>query len=169
MRLFLALAMSLLVAACSSSDQSGTGATGASNTGANNTTQAPRGPAPGTQADLNQTIGDRVFFDTDRHNLDGPAQGIVQAWAQWLRKNPNVSVLIEGHADERGTSDYNFALGARRSFEVKAALQAMGISGSRIETTTLGKTRPAAQGSNPAAWAQNRRAVMVVLGQSRTS
>tara|TARA_R110002110_G_scaffold191086_4_gene399240 strand:+ start:221 stop:718 length:498 start_codon:yes stop_codon:yes gene_type:complete len=165
MRFILVLALSVLLAACSTSDQSGAGTTGASTSGAGaDVTQAPRGPAPGTQADLNQTIGDRVFFDTDRHNLDGEAQQTVQAWAQWLRENPNVSVLIEGHADERGTRDYNLALGARRSFEVKSALQAMGINGSRIETTTFGKERPAVVGSNPAAWAQNRRAVMVVQG-----
>jgi peptidoglycan-associated lipoprotein len=162
MRLILAVMLSLLLAACSTSDQGGTSNTGAGGSGQVSTGSA--GPAPGTQAELNQTIGDRVFFDTDRYNIDGAASGTVQAWAQWLARNPNVSVLIEGHCDERGTRDYNFALGARRSHAIKAALQSMGIDGSRIETTTFGKERPAALGSNPTAWSKNRRAVMVVKG-----
>ena len=164
MRLLLVFVLSMFVVACGTSQQAGTGNTGSGTRGDATTNQAQRGPAPGTQAYLNQTIGDRVFFDTDRHNVDAEGRDRVQAWAKWLLDNPNVSVLIEGHADERGTRDYNFALGARRSYSVKSSLEAMGVDRSRIETTTFGKERPAALGSDPAAWAQNRRAVMVVKG-----
>lgn len=162
MRLVLAIVLSLFVAACSTSDQGGTSNTGSGNTGQTNT--GSTGPAPGTQAELNQTIGDRVFFSTDSYNVSGEANATVQAWAQWLAQNPNVSVLVEGHCDERGTRDYNLALGARRSHAIKAALQSMGIDGGRIETTTYGKERPVSLGSNSVSWSKNRRGVMVVKG-----
>jgi peptidoglycan-associated lipoprotein len=162
MRLVLAIVLSLFVAACSTSDQGGTSNTGSGNTGQTNT--GSTGPARGTQAELNQTIGDRVFFNTDSYNVSGAANATVQAWAQWLARNPNVSVLVEGHCDERGTRDYNLALGARRSHAIKAALQSMGIDGGRIETTTYGKERPASLGSDSASWSKNRRGVMVVKG-----
>jgi peptidoglycan-associated lipoprotein len=165
MRFTSAIVLSLFLAACSTSDQGGSSKTGTGSTA--NTPAAstgPAAPAPGSQAELNQTIGDRVFFDTDRYNIDAAANATVQAWAKWLARNPNVKVMIEGHADERGTRDYNFALGARRSHAVKEALQNLGIAGNRIETTTFGKERPAVLGSTPAAWAKNRRAVMVVAG-----
>jgi peptidoglycan-associated lipoprotein len=161
MRFLMALALGLFVAACSSSQQAGTDASGTGTTGTGTTGQVS-GPPPGTQAELNQTIGDRVFFDFDRYTIRPDMQGTVSAWAQWMKNNPGVSILVEGHADERGTRDYNYALGARRSHEVKMALVAMGVDGSRIETTTFGKDRPAVMGSNEAAWAKNRRAVVVV-------
>ncbi|MCA8930231.1 MAG: peptidoglycan-associated lipoprotein Pal [Alphaproteobacteria bacterium] len=159
MRFLLALALGLFLAACSTSQQAGTDASGTGGTG---TTTQPAGPAPNTQAYLNQTIGDRVFFDFDRYTVRPDMQGTVAAWAKWMQENPSVRVLIEGHADERGTRDYNYALGARRSHEVKVALMAMGVAENRIETTTFGKDRPAVLGSNEAAWAKNRRAVVVV-------
>lgn len=162
MRLLLALALGLFVAACSTSQQSGTDASGTGTTGATTGQTMTTGPEPGTQAHLNETIGDRVFFDFDRYAIRPDARGTVTAWAQWLEENPNVDILVEGHADERGTRDYNYALGARRSHEVKLALTAEGIDGDRIETTTFGKDRPAVLGSNEAAWAKNRRAVVVV-------
>jgi peptidoglycan-associated lipoprotein len=161
MRLLLALALTLFVAACSTSQKSGTDASG-TGSGTGTTTQQPAGPAPGTQAELNQTVGDRVFFDYDRFDVRSDMQGIVSAWAGWLKKNPSVSILVEGHCDERGTRDYNYALGARRSHEIKMALVAMGIDEGRIETTTFGKDRPAVLGSSDASWSKNRRGVVVV-------
>jgi len=162
MRFLMALALALLVAACSTSQQGGTDASGTgTGTGASTGSQTT-GPAPDTQAYLNQTIGDRVFFDFDRYNVRSDMEGTVAAWANWLQQNPSVSILIEGHCDERGTRDYNYALGARRSHEIKRALMAMGVAERRIETTTFGKDRPAVLGSNEAAWAKNRRAVVVV-------
>lgn len=171
MRILLAVVLSLGLAACSSSQQSGSSGSGAGASNVNATSSAPQptGPAPGTQAELNQTIGDRVFFDTDRHNIDGGATGTVAAWAQWLKNNPGVTVLVEGHCDERGTREYNLALGARRSFSVKQALVSYGIDDDRIDTTTFGKERPDMLGSDPASWAKNRRAVMVVTSSGSSS
>jgi peptidoglycan-associated lipoprotein len=156
MRFIMVLALGLLAAACSSSgDQSG-GATAGG-------TPAVAGAAPGTQAHLEQVTGsDRAFFDFDKYNLRPDAAAQVQRWVGWMQANPNAKVLVEGHADERGTREYNLALGARRSHSVRMALEAGGVASSRIETTTYGKDRPAVEGSNEEAWAQNRRAVMVV-------
>ena len=151
------LAAVLLVAGCSS-DEAATGAQGASAIPAATT----QGPVPGTQADLNQTIGDRVFFDTDQYNLRPDARATVDRWAAWLQQYPNVVVTIEGHADERGTREYNLALGDRRANAVRDYLIALGIPASRVATISYGKERPAVPGSNEAAWQQNRRSVMVV-------
>jgi peptidoglycan-associated lipoprotein len=151
------MVLGLFVAACSSTGDNAGGAAG-SGTGSTSA-------APGTQAHLEQeTSNDRVFFGFDEYALTPDARNQVQRWASWMLSNPNVNVLIEGHADERGTRDYNLALGARRSHAVKVALESLGVSGNRIETTTFGKERPAVAGSNESAWAQNRRAVIVVKG-----
>jgi peptidoglycan-associated lipoprotein len=159
MRYILVLAIGLLAAACSSTGEQAGGAAGGANNG------SMTAAAPGSQAHLEQQTGsDRVFFDFDRYNLTPEAMAQVQKWAGWMLANPGVNVLIEGHADERGTRDYNLALGARRSHSVKVALESLGVSGDRIETTTFGKERPAVMGSNEAAWSQNRRAVVVVQG-----
>jgi peptidoglycan-associated lipoprotein len=118
---------------------------------------------PGTQMHLQQvTSADRVFFDFDKFDIKPAAQVQIAKWADWMSDNPGVKILIEGHCDERGTRDYNFALGARRSNAVKEALVSLGVAGDRIETTTFGKERPAVLGSSEAAWAQNRRGVVVV-------
>jgi peptidoglycan-associated lipoprotein len=166
MRFIALLALTLLVTACSSTDDSA-GGSAASATGSGAMSSGSAGgmtaAIPGSQADLEQsTSSDRVFFGFDEYSLTADARQQVSRWATWLQANPGVNILVEGHADERGTRDYNFALGARRSHAVKEALMGMGISGSRIETTTFGKERPAVMGSTESAWAQNRRAVVVV-------
>lgn len=120
------------------------------------------GPAPGTQEDLDEEAGDRVFFAFDSSELTFAARQTLQAQASWLRQFPNVNITIEGHADERGTREYNLALGDRRATAAKNYLVALGISEGRISTISYGKERPAVLGSNEAAWAQNRRAVTVV-------
>lgn len=131
------------------------------NTGA---TPAPTGPAPGSQADFVANItADRIFFDTDKFDVDSEDQAVLASQAQWLRRYPNVTVTIEGHADERGTRDYNIALGARRANAAKNALAAMGIDAGRIATVSYGKERPEALGSTEADWARNRRAVTVTV------
>jgi peptidoglycan-associated lipoprotein len=117
-------------------------------------------PEPGTAADLAYQAGsDRVFFAFDSIDLSPEARATLRKQADWLQKYSNITVTIEGHADERGTREYNLALGDRRATSVKNYLVALGISPSRISTVSYGKERPAVLGSNEEAWAQNRRAV----------
>ncbi len=126
----------------------------------------PPGPgyAPGSQQDfLANTMSDRVFFDTDRFNIDMQDQAILQSQAQWLAQHPNARITIEGHCDERGTRDYNLALGERRANAAKNYLASLGVSPSRMTTVSYGKERPEALGSNESAWSQNRRAVTIVV------
>jgi peptidoglycan-associated lipoprotein len=121
---------------------------------------------PGSQEDFLQSVGmngDRVFFDTDRFNIDAADQATLQAQAQWLARYPDKRIVVEGHCDERGTRDYNLALGERRANAAKNYLASLGIDASRIQTVSYGKERPAAPGSNEQAWAQNRRAVTVTV------
>lgn len=122
----------------------------------------PNAPAPGTQQDLVVNVGDRVFFGTDRYDLSGEARQVLDAQAAWLQQYQNVSLTIEGHADERGTREYNLALGERRANSVRNYLTALGVSPTRLTTVTYGKERPAVPGANEAAWAQNRRSVSKV-------
>ncbi|WP_142848788.1 peptidoglycan-associated lipoprotein Pal [Telmatospirillum sp. J64-1] len=124
--------------------------------------QVAPGPQPGSQADLVATAGDRVFFGFDRYDLSPEARAILDRQAAWLRQYPNVNIVIEGHADERGTREYNLALGERRANSVRDYLVAAGIPANRIRVISYGKERPVALGSNEAAWSQNRRGVTVV-------
>ncbi|MBX3560454.1 MAG: peptidoglycan-associated lipoprotein Pal [Sphingomonas sp.] len=118
---------------------------------------------PGSRADFLQSVtSDRVFFALDSYSLDNEANRILDAQAAWLTRNPNVRVTIEGHADERGTREYNLALGDRRANAARNYLQSRGVDPSRMQTISWGKERPAVPGSNESAWAQNRRAVTVV-------
>ncbi len=147
----------LLLAACSSTSQAPA-------------TVAPAGPggvgmsqyAPGSQQDLAATAGDRVFFAFDSSEVSAEGQQILQRQADWLRRYPNVSVTIEGHCDDRGTREYNLALGQRRATAVKNVLVAMGIPASRIQTISYGKERPIVVGDNEEAWAQNRVGITTV-------
>lgn len=122
----------------------------------------PNAPIPGTQADLVVTVGDRIFFETDSTNLTASARATLENQSTWLAQYPNLGVTIEGHADERGTREYNLALGERRANSVKNYLTALGVSPSRITTLSYGKERPAVPGSNQSAWSQNRRGVTKV-------
>lgn len=117
---------------------------------------------PGSEQDLQKNVGDRIFFATDKVDISAEGRKTLARQAEWLRRYPNVTVTIEGHCDERGTREYNLALGARRAAATKQALVALGIPANRIQTISYGKERPAVAGSNEAAWAQNRRAVTVV-------
>ena len=127
-------------------------------------TPMPSGPVPGSQEDFIATVSsDRVYFDTDRYNIDSADMATLQSQAQWLMQYPNVRVTIEGHTDERGTRDYNLALGERRANSAKNYLVSLGIPATRITTVSYGKERPVAMGSNESAWAQNRRAVTVTV------
>lgn len=129
----------------------------------------PPGPVgstvvPGSKEDFLQQVGtDRVHFGTDKYDLDSEARSILDRQAEWLAKYPNVRITIEGHCDERGTREYNLALGDRRANSAKNYL-ATRVDPSRINTISYGKERPEATGSDESAWAQNRRAVTVIIG-----
>jgi peptidoglycan-associated lipoprotein len=129
---------------------------------------APTGPVgngivPGSRADFLQQVGtDTIHFDTDHSDVDQEAQGVLTAQAKWLVAHPTVRVTIEGHCDERGTREYNLALGDRRATSAKNFLASAGVSPDRMSTISYGKERPVAMGSDEGAWAQNRRAVTVV-------
>ncbi|MDH7974322.1 peptidoglycan-associated lipoprotein Pal [Sphingomonas sp. AR_OL41] len=128
--------------------------------------QPPSGPgyAPGSRADFEHTVtSNTVHFALDRYDLDPQARAILDSQAAWLAKWPNVPVSLEGHCDERGTREYNLALGDRRANAAKNYLAARGIDPRRISTISYGKERPLALGSDEASWAQNRRAVTIVL------
>ena len=118
----------------------------------------PAGPRKGSQEDFVASVAsDRIFFGLDQYDIDAEDQATLQSQAAWLQQNPSVRVTIEGHADERGTRDYNIALGERRANAAKNYLASLGIDPGRITTVSYGKERPAALGSDEAAWAQNRR------------
>jgi peptidoglycan-associated lipoprotein len=157
-----------LVACSSNSDDTSASRGAGSGTGtggiASNNLGGGAGGAitPGSQQDLEKNVGDRIFFNTDKSDITSEGRETLQRQAQWLMRYPNVTVTIEGHCDERGTREYNLALGERRASAAKQVLVTIGISGDRIKTTTYGKERPAVVGSNEAAWAQNRRAVTTV-------
>ena len=120
---------------------------------------------PGSRGDFLRTVGmtgDRIFFDTDQYSLDDRDRAALDAQAAWLARYTAVQVTIEGHADERGTREYNLALGDRRANAAKNYLAARGVSPSRMTVISYGKERPEALGSDEASWAQNRRSVTVV-------
>jgi peptidoglycan-associated lipoprotein len=119
---------------------------------------------PGSAEDFKRSItSDTVNFGLDMYDIDGTARGILDSQSDWLQRYPNVRITVEGHADERGTREYNLALGDRRANSAKNYLVSRGVSAARITTISYGKERPAALGSDEASWAQNRRAVTVVL------
>lgn len=151
-----AVAALTLLAACESSTANNA-ATGA---GANAGTSA--GPRPGSQEDLVANVGDRVYFDTDESSVRADQRSVLERQAGWLARYPQVTVQVEGHADERGTREYNLALGQRRANAARDVLVSQGVAGTRITTISYGKDRPAALGSDQQAWAQNRRAVTTV-------
>ena len=124
----------------------------------------PTGPVKGSQEDFLASVSsDRVFFDTDKYDVDAEDQATLRSQAQWLALNPNVRVTVEGHADERGTREYNLALGERRANAAKNYLASLGVDSARITTISYGKERPVALGSDEQAWAQNRRAVTITV------
>ncbi|MEO1224242.1 MAG: peptidoglycan-associated lipoprotein Pal [Pseudomonadota bacterium] len=152
-KLLTLIAAAFLLVACSSTSETSPTAGGAGAGGA---------AVPGSQEDLVVNVGDRVFFNFDQYDLTPQGQATLQAQAAWLQQYPDVSLIIEGHADERGTREYNLALGERRAVAVRNYLIALGVSPTRLTTVSYGKERPAVVGSNDSAWAQNRRGVSVV-------
>jgi peptidoglycan-associated lipoprotein len=153
------LAAVLLVAACSETPPTATNTEGA---GGAKATSTQTTVTPGSEQDLVQNVGDRVFFDFDKSDIKPEGRAVLQRQADWLKKYPNVTVTVEGHCDDRGTREYNLALGERRATAVKKMLVALGVPANRVSTISYGKERPAVVGDNEQAWAQNRRGVTVV-------
>ncbi|MEZ5930712.1 MAG: peptidoglycan-associated lipoprotein Pal [Alphaproteobacteria bacterium] len=170
------IAVALLLTACSSNDEYDYGADGdvgyADQQDGSGNGQAGGGigsnnldanqPAPGTQEELELSVGDRVFFDYDSAVLSPVATETLDRQGAWLRQYPNITVTIEGHTDERGTREYNLALGDRRATAVKNYLLALNVAPNQILTISYGEERPADAANNESAWANNRRGVTVV-------
>jgi len=152
MTLSLVLVAALAISACATTKK----------TASSQTTTAPSGPAPGTVEEFMKVVGDRVFFDFDRYDVKDEGRATLQRQAAWLKKYTNVSLQIEGHCDERGTREYNLALGSRRATAAKDYLISLGVEASRVTTISYGKERPVCVESTEACWAQNRRAVSVI-------
>ena len=123
-------------------------------------------PRPGSQQDFVVNVGDRVFFESDQTDLSPQAIATLEKQAQWLQTYHRYTFTIEGHADERGTREYNIALGARRAQSVRTFLASRGIDASRMRTISYGKERPVAVCNDISCWSQNRRAVTVLNANS---
>jgi peptidoglycan-associated lipoprotein len=161
MKLVSLIAATILLAACETAPNA-TGSAGGAGAGAS-AAAAPGGAVtPGSQQDLVVNVGDRVFFDFNKSDLKPEARRTLERQAAWLKQYATVKVTIEGHCDERGTREYNLALGERRANAAKDYLVSLGIPAARLSTISYGKERPAVLGSNEAAWSQNRRGVTVV-------
>lgn len=165
------LAAAALIAGCETAPEETAASAGAGGSGQpavssqTSTSTAPAqrvGPVPGSKEDFVVNVGDRVFFDFDKYDITTEAQNVLKKQAAWLSLYPTVTVTVEGHCDERGTREYNLALGERRANAVKDYLSALGIARTRVKTISYGKERPVALGHNEAAWSQNRRGVTVL-------
>ena len=122
------------------------------------TQTAPRGPTPGSVEDFRVSVGDRVFFGYDRFDLTPEARQVLERQAAWLRQYPNVRILVAGNCDERGTREYNLALGERRASAARDYLVSLGVAANRVETVSYGKERPLDARANEEAWSVNRNA-----------
>ena len=162
------LAAAALIAGCETAPEEQAAASGAGGSGAAVTSQPDTattqrvGPVPGSKEDFVVNVGDRVFFDFDKYDITPEGQAVLKKQAAWLANYPSVMISVEGHCDERGTREYNLALGERRANAVKDYLSALGIARTRVNTISYGKERPVALGHDEAAWAQNRRGVTVL-------
>ena len=160
----LLLVAALGLAACNNPDRFGAGGPGA-NGGAGgfvDTTGLGDPNDPTSIAYFNQTVGDRVLFAVDQSTLSPEARTVLQGQAQWLATNPGYAIIIEGHADEQGTREYNLALGARRAAAVQQFLMAQGVAPDRMKTISYGKERPIEVCSDESCYSRNRRAVTVL-------
>ena len=168
-KILMSVLLAFFIAGCAtkskdSADTSGTGSSSSTSSVDEGTLTVTEGSgvAPGTQEDLIVNVGDRVFFGYDSSELDSDAQELLQDQVAWLKEYTDVSVTIEGHCDERGTREYNLALGEKRAQAVKNYLISLGVSSGRVSTISYGKERPAVIGSHEGAWSQNRRSVTLV-------
>ncbi len=167
-KLIALVAGGLLLAACESTPETGGAATSGGTTAAAPAARpmaaAPAAPGvtPGSAQDFILNVGDRVFFDFDKFDLKPAARTTLDRQAAWLKQYGARTLTIEGHADERGTREYNLALGERRANSAKNYLVSQGVAAARVKVISYGKERPVALGHNEAAWSQNRRSVSVV-------
>ena len=169
-KFFISIFMVLFVAACATTpkDSADSSGSGSSSSGSDVSSEGTitettgSGIVSGSQEDLIVNVGDRVFFGYDSSDLDSDALELLQDQVAWLKQNSDVSVTIEGHCDERGTREYNLALGEKRAQAVKNYLIGLGINPDRVSTISYGKERPAVVGANDGAVAQNRRSVTIV-------
>ncbi len=170
-RTLLIAAVALTFVACSSKDKgagdentnfAGSGPLAGTEVGNGAGLDGAGNVVPGSQQDLAVNVGDRVFFGYDRTDLSPEARRTLDLQAEWLKRYPNVSVTVEGHADERGTREYNLALGERRANTIRSYLASVGVDGSRLSTISYGKERPAVVGADDTSFAQNRRGVTTV-------
>ncbi|KLI62942.1 peptidoglycan-associated lipoprotein Pal [Aurantiacibacter marinus] len=131
------------------------------------TAAPPMGPQPGSQSHFSSAMmgADTIYFDTDRYNIDGEDAVALRRQAEYMLQYSGSSATVEGHADERGTRDYNLALGERRANAAKNYLVSLGVPSDRLRTVSYGEERPVATGSNQAAWERNRRAVTVMISR----
>ena len=168
LRIALALACAISLAACSKKntsaglDSGGLGGNGGGDLAAG-------AAAPGSVQEFQTAVGDRVFFQMDQVTLTDEGKDTLRKQANWLNQYAEVQIQIDGHADERGTREYNLSLSARRATAVRNFLMSEGISGSRISSIAYGKERPASLCDAEECWSQNRRAVTVITGGARTS
>lgn len=155
------IAAASLAAACAATPGGGAGS---ADSAASASAPAPASAsyAPGSQQDLAVNVGDRVHFAFDKYDLTDQTRKVLQNQAAWLATNSGTKVIIEGHCDERGTREYNLALGERRANAVSSYLMAQGVAKDRIQTISYGKERPEDPASNERAWAKNRRSVTVI-------
>jgi len=151
--------LALALGACAQ-NQNGPGAANLTNDGTSGGRNAPA--TPGSRRDFAQNVGDLVYFTTDSSDLTPEAQQTLRGQAQWLAQYPRYTITIEGHADERGTREYNIALGARRATSVKEFLRRSGVDPRRIRTISFGKERPVAVCDDISCWSQNRRSQTVL-------
>ena len=183
-KIIISIFLAAFVAACSTTpkdtaDSSGSGSSGTSDSVSVSSSDPASGDAgiledllnttlggpniePGTAEDLIVNVGNRVYFDYDSAELTSDSQELLQDQAAWLKQHNKASITIEGHCDERGTREYNLALGEKRAQAVKNYLNSLGVDKSSLNTISYGKERPAVVGSNDGAWAQNRRSVTTV-------
>ena len=150
---FAIIAGSFLLTACSSTKEEAPVTT---------TTTPTSAIKAGSAEDFRVNVGDTVLFDTDQHSVRGDAQSILQKQAAWLKQYPAVRLMVEGHCDERGTREYNLALGDRRAYAVKEFLVSLGVDAARLQTKSYGKERPVCAEADDSCWQQNRRGFSVI-------
>jgi peptidoglycan-associated lipoprotein len=168
LKLVVALACALSLAACSKKNS--TAGLGANGLGGNGGSELAAGQlAPGSAEEFQTAIGDRVFFPMDQVTLTSEAQDTLRKQASWLGQYADVQIQVEGHADERGTREYNLSLSARRATAIRNFLISEGVSAKRVSSIAYGKERPASLCDAEECWSQNRRGVTVITGGARTS